>query len=132
MAIFEVKDLSLHYLTRFGEKIHAVSGVSFAMEQGEVLGIAGESGCGKSTLVNGCMGLFIPPLHPTSGDVLVAGESIMGPHAEGRRKNVLGRKVAMIPQGAFNSLNPTRKIKDLAADMIESHEKGVNKKEIYA
>ncbi|HEX7510050.1 MAG TPA: ABC transporter ATP-binding protein [Chitinivibrionales bacterium] len=131
MPIFEVVDLHLHYLTRFGEKIHAVSGVSFSMEKGEVLGVAGESGCGKSTLVNGCMGLFIPPLHPTSGDVRVAGESIMGRSPSDIRKNVLGRKVAMIPQGAFNSLNPTRKIKDFAADMIASHEKGINKKAIY-
>ena len=131
MPIFEVDNLSLHYLTRFGDKIPAVSGVSFSMEKGEVLGIAGESGCGKSTLVNGCMGLFIPPLNPTSGDVRVAGESIMGRTPKDIRKNVLARKVAMIPQGAFNSLNPTRKIKDLAADMIASHEQGVNKKEIY-
>ncbi len=132
MPIFEVIDLYLHYLTRFGEKIHAVSGVSFSLEKGEVLGIAGESGCGKSTLVNGCMGLFIPPLNPTSGDVRVAGESIMGRTPADVRKNVLGRKVAMIPQGAFNSLNPTRKIKDLAADMIASHERGGKKAEIYA
>jgi peptide/nickel transport system ATP-binding protein len=128
--IFEVKDLHLHYLTRFGDKIPAVSGVSFSMKKGEVLGIAGESGCGKSTLVNGCMGLFIPPLYPTSGDVLVAGESIMNRSPADIRKNVLGRKVAMIPQGAFNSLNPTRKIKDIATDVIESHESNVNKKEI--
>jgi peptide/nickel transport system ATP-binding protein len=131
MPIFEVKDLHLHYLTRFGDKIPAVSGVSFSMEQGEILGVAGESGCGKSTLVNGCMGLFIPPLNPTSGDVIVAGESIMNRSPEDIRKNVLGRKVAMIPQGAFNSLNPTRKIKDIAADMIASHEKSGNRKEIY-
>jgi peptide/nickel transport system ATP-binding protein len=130
-VIFEVKDLHLHYLTRFGNKIPAVSGVSFTINKGEILGIAGESGCGKSTLVNGCMGLFIPPLHPTSGDVLVAGESIMNRSPADVRKNVLGRKVAMIPQGAFNSLNPTRKIRDFAADMISSHEKGSNKKEIY-
>jgi peptide/nickel transport system ATP-binding protein len=129
--IFEVDKLHLHYLTRFGEKIHAVSDVSFSMEKGEVLGIAGESGCGKSTLVNGCMGLFIPPLFPTSGDVRVAGESIMSRKPADIRKNVLGRKVAMIPQGAFNSLNPTRKIKDLATDMIASHEKGGKKKEMY-
>jgi peptide/nickel transport system ATP-binding protein len=131
MPIFEVDNLHLHYLTRFGEKIHAVAGVSFAMEQGEVLGIAGESGCGKSTLVNGCMGLFLPPLKPTSGDVRVGGESIMNRTPSDVRKNVLARKVSMIPQGAFNSLNPTRKIKDFAADMIASHEKGHSKKEIY-
>jgi len=131
MPIFEVDNLSLHYLTRFGDKVPAVSGVSFSMEKGEVLGIAGESGCGKSTLVNGCMGLFIPPLNPTSGDVRVAGESIMGRTPKDIRKTVLGRKVAMIPQGAFNARNPTRKSKDLAADMVASHEQGVNKKEIY-
>ena len=131
MPIFEVKDLHLHYLTRFGHKIHAVSGVSFTMEKGEIFGIAGESGCGKSTLVNGCMGLFIPPLNPTSGDVLVAGEAIMNRTPQDIRKNVLAKKIAMIPQGAFNSLNPTRKIKDMAADVIADHEKEGNKKEIY-
>jgi peptide/nickel transport system ATP-binding protein len=131
MPIFEVDNLHLHYLTRFGDKIPAVSGVSFSMEQGEVLGIAGESGCGKSTLVNGCMGLFIPPLWPTSGDVRVAGESIMGRTPKDVRKNILGRKVAMIPQGAFNSLNPTRKLKDQAADMIISHEGNIDKASIY-
>ena len=129
--IFEVEDLHLHYLTRFGDKIPAVSGVSFSMQKGEILGVAGESGCGKSTLVNGCMGLFIPPLNPTSGDVRVAGESLMNRTPSDIRRNVLGRKITMIPQGAFNSLNPTRKIKDFAADMIESHEMGSNKKEIY-
>jgi peptide/nickel transport system ATP-binding protein len=131
MPIFEVDNLHLHYLTRFGDKIPAVSGVSFSIEQGEVLGIAGESGCGKSTLVNGCMGLFIPPLWPTSGDVRVAGESIMGRTPKDVRKNILGRKVAMIPQGAFNSLNPTRKLKDQAADMIISHEGNIDKNSIY-
>jgi len=128
--IFEVDDLRLHYLTRFGEKIHAVSGVSFSLAKGEVLGIAGESGCGKSTLVGGCMGLFIPPLHPTGGDVRASGVSLMGRTPADVRKNVLGRTVTMIPQGAFNSLNPTRRIRDQAADMIASHEQGVDRRRI--
>ncbi len=131
MPIFEVDDLHLHYLTRFGDKIRAVAGVTLSLEQGEVLGLAGESGCGKSTLVNGCMGLFIPPLFPTSGDVRVAGESLMNRDPEDVRRNVLGRKISIIPQGAFNSLNPTRKIKDIAADMIASHEKNANRKTVY-
>jgi peptide/nickel transport system ATP-binding protein len=133
MPTFEVDRLSLHYLTRFGEKIQAVSDVSFTMEQGEILGIAGESGCGKSTLVNGLMGLFIPPLYPTSGDVRVGGESLMNRTPTEIRKNVLSQKVSMIPQGAFNALNPTRKIKDIAADVIASHGGGhAGKKDIEA
>jgi peptide/nickel transport system ATP-binding protein len=131
--ILEVKDLTLHYLTRFGQKIHAVTDVSFTMKQGEILGIAGESGCGKSTLVNGLMGLFIPPLYPTSGDVLVNGESLMGRTPKDIRANILSQKVSMIPQGAFNALNPTRKIKDIAADVVAAHSgnKSGNKREIY-
>jgi peptide/nickel transport system ATP-binding protein len=132
MTLFEVEKLSLHYLTRFGEKIHAVTDVSFAMKKGEILGIAGESGCGKSTLVNGLMGLFIPPLYPTNGTVRVAGESLMNRTPEDIRKNVLSRKVSMIPQGAFNALNPTRKIKDIAADVIGAHMMNIDKKVIYA
>ncbi|MCL2206639.1 MAG: ABC transporter ATP-binding protein [Fibromonadales bacterium] len=132
--ILEVKDLSLHYLTRFGQKIHAVTDVSFTMKQGEILGIAGESGCGKSTLVNGLMGLFIPPLYPTGGEVMVNGESLMNRTPQDVRRNILSQKVSMIPQGAFNALNPTRKIKDIAADVIAAHSEAhkLSKPEIYA
>lgn len=133
-SIIEVDHLSLHYLTRFGQKIHAVTDVSFTMKQGEILGIAGESGCGKSTLVNGLMGLFIPPLYPTSGDVRVAGKSLMGRDPKEVRKNVLTKEVSMIPQGAFNALNPTRKVKDIAVDVIKSHTNhagGLSNKEMY-
>jgi peptide/nickel transport system ATP-binding protein len=124
--VFEVENLSLHYLTRFGSKVHAVTDVSFTMQQGEILGIAGESGCGKSTLVNGLMGLFIPPLYPSAGEVKVSGESLMNRSEQEVRKNVLSRKVSMIPQGAFNALNPTRKVKDIAADVIAAHESGTD------
>jgi peptide/nickel transport system ATP-binding protein len=129
-TVLEVEDLRLHYLTRFGVKVQAVDGVSFTLKAGEILGIAGESGCGKTTLVSGLLGLYIPPLHHTSGEVKVAGSSILGLGIERNRKEVLGRKVAMIPQGALNSLNPTRKVKDMAADMILSHDEGADKKDI--
>lgn len=130
--IFEVDDLRAHYLTRFGQKIQAVDGVSFSLKQGEILGIAGESGCGKTTLVSACMGLYIPPLHLSGGDVRIEGKSIIGMNVEQNRRDILGRKISMIPQGALNSLNPTRKVKDLATDMILSHDENADKREIHA
>jgi peptide/nickel transport system ATP-binding protein len=128
--ILEVQNLRLHYLTRFGQKIHAVDDVSFDLAEGEILGIAGESGCGKTTLVSGLMGLLVPPLMHTSGDVKIAGRSITGLPLERVRKEVLGRLISMIPQSALNSLNPTRKVKDMAADMILSHDEKADKREI--
>src|SRR4051794_25533195 len=130
--IFEVENLRAHYLTRFGQRIQAVDGVSFSLKAGEILGIAGESGCGKTTLVSACMGLYIPPLHLSSGDVRIDGKSIIGMNVETNRREILGRKIAMIPQGALNSLNPTRKVKDLATDMILSHDETADKKEVHS
>ena len=130
--IFEVDNLRAHYLTRFGQKIQAVDGVSFSLKEGEILGIAGESGCGKTTLVSACMGLYIPPLHLSGGDVRIEGKSIIGMNVEENRRDILGRKISMIPQGALNSLNPTRKVKDLALDMISSHDEKADKKEVHA
>ena len=129
-AILEVEDLRLHYLTRLGKRVQAVDGVSFQLRPGEILGIAGESGCGKTTLVSGLMGLLMPPLHLTSGAVRIAGRDILRlPPAEVRR-SVLGRDIAMIPQGALNSLNPTRKIRDLATDVILAHDEGADRRAI--
>jgi len=130
--IFEVENLRAHYLTRFGQKIQAVDGVSFSLKPGEILGIAGESGSGKTTLVSACMGLYIPPLHLSSGDVRIEGRSIIGMDIETNRRDILGKKISMIPQGALNSLNPTRKVKDLSTDMILSHDESAEKKQIYS
>ncbi|MEP7051376.1 MAG: ABC transporter ATP-binding protein [Pseudomonadota bacterium] len=130
--IFEVENLRAHYLTRFGQRIQAVDGVSFSLKPGEILGIAGESGCGKTTLVSACMGLYIPPLHLSGGDVRIEGKSIIGMNVETNRRDILGRKISMIPQGALNSLNPTRKVKDLATDMILSHDENADKKAIHS
>jgi peptide/nickel transport system ATP-binding protein len=126
-----VQDLKLCYLTRFGSRIHAVDGVSFELYAGEVFGIAGESGCGKTTLVSGLMGPCSPPLHRVSGEVRLTDVDLYDISAEQNRQDILGRRISMIPQGALNSLNPTRRVRDLAADMILSHDERVDKKEIH-
>jgi peptide/nickel transport system ATP-binding protein len=130
--ILEVDQLRLAYQSRFGGQLCAVDGVSFELAAGEVLGIAGESGCGKTTLGSGLMGLYLPPLRRLSGDVRIAGQSVIGLGVEDHRQRVLGRQISMIPQGALNSLNPTRRVKDLATDMLVSHGESADRQQIYA
>ncbi len=130
--LFEVENLRAHYRTRFGETIHAVDGVSFTLNAGEVLGIAGESGCGKSTLVSAAMGLFQPPLHYTSGAIRLEGVDLVKLDKESHRRDILGRRIAMIPQGALNSLNPTRRVRDFAADAVLSHFPEMRRNDIKA
>ncbi|MBD3346573.1 MAG: ATP-binding cassette domain-containing protein [Chitinivibrionales bacterium] len=130
MPLLETDKLSLHYKTRIGEKVHAVDGVSFALDSGRVLGVAGESGCGKSTLVNGIMGLFLPPLYYSSGAVSIDGINIIGMEPERLRKDILGKRISIIPQGALNSLNATRKIKNFACDVMRCHEPDLDKPSI--
>lgn len=128
--ILTVSDLAVHYRTRLGETIHAVQSVSFSLREGEVLGIAGESGCGKSTLVSGVMALFIPPLYHTHGSVIMDSEDLTKLDPIALRRNVLGKKISMIPQGALNSLNPTRRVKHFAADIMRCHETELDKHEV--
>lgn len=75
MAILEVKNLKKIYTTRFGgNKVTALSDVSFSVEEGEFLAVMGESGSGKTTLLNILASLD----RPTSGDVLLDGKSMSG------------------------------------------------------
>lgn len=129
--MLEVKDLKTKYITRFLEDIYAVDGVSLKLEEGKSLGIAGESGCGKSTLALSLMGYYFAPLHYSSGEIIIDGNSITDLDPDTIRKNVLGREVAYIPQAAMNALNPTRKIIKFIEDVIHAHDPDMLKTEIY-
>ena len=98
---------------------------------GKTLGIAGESGCGKSTLALSLMGYYFPPLHYTSGDIIIDGLNITADDPGSVRKNVLGNQIAYIPQSAMNALNPTQKVISIIEDVIQAHDPTVTKKEIY-
>lgn len=129
--MLEVKNLRTKYITRFGEDIYAVDGVTLSIEDGKALGIAGESGCGKSTLALSLMGYYFPPLHYTEGDIIVDDKNISKLDPDVIRKNILGREVAYIPQAAMNALNPTKKIIKFIEDVVHAHEPETTKKEIY-
>src|SRR5512138_1899788 len=130
-VMLEVRDLTTKYITRFREDVYAVDHVSLKVEEGKSLGIAGESGCGKSTLALSLMGYYFPPLHYTSGDIIIDGKNISGMDADEVRKTILGREIAYIPQAAMNALNPTRKIINFIEDVIQEHDLYVTKKDIY-
>nr|WP_288825354.1 ABC transporter ATP-binding protein [uncultured Clostridium sp.] len=130
-TMLEVDHLKTKYITRFGESVFAVDGISLKIEEGKSLGIAGESGCGKSTLALSLMGYYFAPLHYQSGTIKVDGVNITGMKPDEIRKKVLGNEIAYIPQAAMNALNPTQKIISFIEDVIRAHDPGASKKEIY-
>ena len=130
-VMLEVKELTTKYITRFGEDVYAVDHVSLKVEEGKSLGIAGESGCGKSTLALSLMGYYFPPLHYTSGEIIIDGQNISGMNPDDVRKSILGTEIAYIPQAAMNALNPTQKIINFIEDVIQAHDPYDTKKEIY-
>jgi len=131
MALLEVKGLSTKYVTRFKENVYAVNDVSFTLEEGHSVGIAGESGCGKSTLALSLMGYYFAPLHYMKGDIIIDGNNITDMKPDDVRKNVLGTEIAYIPQAAMNALNPTRKILRFIEDVILAHNPKTSKKDIF-
>lgn len=128
--ILKVENLKGYYRPRFGRQVQAVDGVSFSIKEGEILGVAGESGCGKSTLSRCVMGLFNKPLTYIEGSVFVNGEDIFHVPEEKKRRDILGKKIAYIPQSAMNALNPTIKIKNFIWDLMSSHMSDITREEM--
>ncbi|MBL7183444.1 MAG: ABC transporter ATP-binding protein [Anaerolineae bacterium] len=119
-VVLNVKDLRVHYATPLGDVI-ACNGVNFQVYYGETLGLVGESGCGKTTAAMAIMRLVQPPGRIVHGQVLLDGTDVVSLNKRELRQ-VRWRKIALIPQGAMNSLNPVMRIKDQIADGIQTHE----------
>ena len=128
-VLLEVKDLYTYFYTTKGV-VRAVDGVSFTLNKGEVLGIAGESGCGKSTLAYSIIRLVPPPGRIKSGEIYFMGENILKMDRETFRKKVRWKGISMIFQGAMNALNPVYTVGDQIAEVIMIHE-GLSKREAY-
>ncbi|MFB7313203.1 ABC transporter ATP-binding protein [Streptomyces sp. NPDC056192] len=120
MTLLDVRDLSVTY--RDGDNlIPAVRGVSFTLDRGETLGVAGESGSGKSTMVLSLLRL-LPKSAKVTGQVLYEGEDLLTAKWSALR-TVRWNGASVVFQGAMSALNPVRPIGEQICEPILLHEK---------
>jgi len=122
--LIEVKSLKKYFPIRKGvlqrevARVHAVDDVSFAVNEGETIGLVGESGCGKSTLGR----CIVRLLEPTEGDVVFQGRSIGKLGARSLRP--LRRQMQMVFQDPYASLNPRKRVGTIVSDPLRIHRIG--------
>ena len=118
--LLEVKGLKVSFATEDGV-VHAVDGVDFELDRGQVLGIVGESGSGKSVTAMTLLGLTRDRNTTFEGEVLYKGQDILSLPESGLR-DVRGNEIAMIFQDPMTSLNPVYKVGDQIVEAILTHE----------
>ncbi len=118
MSLLEVSDLEIEYASREGT-VPAVRGVSFAIERGQVLGLAGESGCGKSTIGLGLLRL-LPRGTRMSGRILLNGADVLAMQP-GELGTVRWAQESIIFQGAQHALDPVIRVGDQIEEAILAH-----------
>jgi len=120
MALLEVKDLHTSFRTRDGI-VRAVDGVTFEVNEGETLALAGESGCGKSVTALSLMRLVpIPPGTIGPGEILFDGKDVLTLRPDEMRR-IRGNSMAMIFQDPMTSLNPVLPIGRQISEALETH-----------
>ena len=123
-------DVSAPWLNRVLERrprtlLHAVDGVSFEIERGKTLALVGESGCGKSTVARLLVGLY----HPTRGDFQFDGQDAHAGFA-GAQSQALRRRIQMIFQDPYASLNPRWQVEDIVGEPLREHGMASGKAEL--
>ncbi len=118
-VLLRIEDLVVEFKTSAGT-VHAVSGISLDVREGETLGLVGESGCGKSTTGRAIMQL--PP--PTAGRVLFEGSDLAA--LNGQQLREVRTRLQFIFQDPISSLNPRRKLKDIVAEPLRIWKRGTD------
>jgi len=126
--VLEVRDLRVYYHTPRGA-VKAVDGVTFDVKAHDRLGLVGESGSGKTTIALALMRLIRPPGRIEGGQVLVDGVDLLALSEDQMRQQRLAT-IAMVAQGAMNSLNPVTRVREQIADALYDHGLRLSKVEL--
>jgi len=122
--LLEIKNLKQYFNPGKPNMVKAVDDISFDIYKGETLGLVGESGCGKSTTGRTIIRLY----DATDGQVLFNGEDVHGKKSRSQLKK-FNRKMQMIFQDPYASLNPRMKVADIIAEGIDIHGLASSKEE---
>ncbi len=117
MGFLEIKDLSISY-----SQTAVVRNISFSLDEGETLGIAGESGCGKSTVAKAILGI-LPESAKVEGSIKYRGKELVG-MTEKEFERLRGSEISMVFQDPSTALNPVRKIKHQFYDIFGTNRRG--------
>ena len=119
MSLLEVKDLVVEFPSRRGV-LRALDGISFAIDQGEILGVVGESGAGKSLTGAAIIGLLDPPGRIASGQIRLNGERI-DQLPEAALRSIRGRRIGAVFQDPLASLDPLYSVGAQLIETIRTH-----------
>jgi len=125
--LLRVENLKMYWEILSGY-VKAVDDVSFGLNKGEALGLAGESGCGKTSTALTVLRLLPSNGRVMSGSIFLDGKNLLQIDDKGFREEIRWKKISVIFQGAMNALNPVMKITDQLSEPILIHEQ-VGKKE---
>src|SRR6267143_84020 len=127
MPILQVEELTTHYRTQRGW-VRAAEGVSFNVDEGQALGLAGESGCGKSTVALSLLKILPSGGRIRKGKIIFDGQDLV-PLSEAEMRKIRWKGISIVFQGAMNALNPVYKVGDQIAEAIKIHEHNVSRSE---
>lgn len=127
-----IRNASAAYAIGDDPEAKAVDDVSLTINDGEIVGIAGESGCGKSTLASVAALTARPPLYLRGGELELDGDIVkLGPNTK-IPPEWHGKRVALMPQRALNSLNPTMRVREFVVDVVRAHDPTITPKDAIA
>jgi peptide/nickel transport system ATP-binding protein len=128
MAVLEVEGLRTYFKTMRGY-VKAVDGVSFRLEKGEAMGLAGESGCGKTTTALSVLKILPSNGRIVEGKILFNKKDITKYNEEEMREKIRWKGISLVFQGAMNAMNPVQRVGDQIIEAIQLHEPDVERKE---